>query len=246
MCGRINLTSAPHVLAERFYLDLAPAIRSGLVPRYNIAPGTNIATVVRDPRAEGRVLRAMRWGLVPPWGEGPGSGRRLINARSETVREKPAFREAFAARRCLIPVNGFYEWRQDAGPARPFLFRRPDAGLFALAGLWETWRDADGRELDTCAILTTDANATMRPVHHRMPVILPAADWRLWCDLPAASLDEVAGLLRPAPADLLIAHPVSRRVNSPSCDEPACLEAVDDGADGQLGLFGDDDQGATA
>lgn len=247
MCGRINLTSAPHVLAERFYLDLAP----DLVPRYNIAPGTDIAAVTADPRAEHRVLRAMRWGLVPPWDEGPGAGRPLINARGETARAKPAFREAFARRRCLIPVNGFYEWRQGGVPQRPFLFHRPDAEVFALAGLWETRREADGREVDTCAIVTTAANAIMRPIHHRMPVILPAADWRLWCDLPEASLDEVAGLLKPAPADLLLAHPVSRRVNSPSCDDPACLEDVDD-AGGQLGLFGDDDllaendQGETA
>ncbi|MCP4572263.1 MAG: SOS response-associated peptidase [bacterium] len=242
MCGRINLTSAPHVLAERFYLDLEP----DLLPRYNIAPGTDIAVVAADPRAEHRILRAMRWGLVPPWSEGPKAGRQLINARGETVREKPAFREAFARRRCLIPVNGFYEWRPGPGPRRPYLFRRPDADLFALAGLWETWRGPDGREVETCAIVTTAANEVMRPIHHRMPVILPAADWRLWCDLPDASLDQVAGLLKPAPADLLLAHPVSRRVNSPSCDEPDCLEAVDDDTGDQLDLFGDDDQGATA
>jgi putative SOS response-associated peptidase YedK len=242
MCGRINLTAAPHVLAERFYLDLVPEI----LPRYNVAPGTDIAAIVPNPRGEGRILRPMRWGLVPPWRADPGGGRQLINARGETVREKPAFREAFARRRCLIPVNGFYEWRQGPGPARPYLFHRPDHDVFALAGLWETWRGPGGDARETCAIVTTSANRLMRPIHHRMPVVLPAADWRLWCDLPEASLDAVAGLLRPAAAELLLVHPVSRRVNSPDFDEPACLEAVDVEQGEQLDLFGNDDQGATA
>ena len=234
MCGRINLTAAPHVLAERFYLDVAP----DLAPRYNIAPGQDVAAVVPDPRSDGRLLRTFRWGLVPPWSPDPRIGPKLINARSETVRDKPAFREAFARRRCLVPVTGFYEWRKGDDGSQPFLVRRRDADVFALAGIWERWEYPGGQAVETCSILTAPANATMRPIHHRMPVIVPEADWRLWFDLAPERREAVAKLLRPAPADLLLAHPVSRRVNNPAWDDPACLEPVEDDRKGQLNLFG--------
>ena len=234
MCGRINLTAAPHVLAERFYLDMVPDLEA----RYNIAPGQDIAAVVPNPRSEGRLLRRFRWGLVPPWSKDPRTGPKLINARSESVREKPAFREAFARRRCLVPVNGFYEWQKDGKASRPYLFRRRDSGVFALAGIWESWEYPGQQVLETCSILTTGANAVMRPIHHRMPVIVPEADWRLWFSLDEAQQDAVAALLQPAPADLLITHPVTSRVNSPAFDDPACLEPVDDDRKGQLNLFG--------
>ncbi len=242
MCGRINLTSAPHVLAERFYLDMIP----DLTPRYNIAPGQDIAAVVPNPRSEGRMLRAFRWGLEPPGNPHLGRAPKLINARSETVGNKPAFREAFAHRRCLIPVNGFYEWQKRSDGSQPYLFRRRDGDVFALAGLWGTWEYPGGRSIASCAILTTAANATMRPIHHRMPVVLPAADWKLWCDLPPDRLDDLSALLGPAPNDLLVTHPVSRRVNSASCDDPVCLEPVADERRGQLDLFAPDDQGASS
>lgn len=234
MCGRINLTSAPHVLAERFYLDIAP----DLVPRYNIAPSQDLAAVLPNPRSEGRVLRMLRWGLVPPWSKGPETGPKLINARSETVREKPAFRDSFARRRCLVPVNGFYEWQKRDGGSQPFLFRRRDHDVFALAGIWERWEYPGGKALETCSILTTAANGVMRPIHHRMPVIVPESDWRLWFSLDEAQQEAVLGLLKPAPADLLIAHPVSRRVNSPAHDDPSLVEPVEDDRRGQLNLFG--------
>ena len=234
MCGRINLIAAPHVLAERFYLDVVPE----LVPRYNIAPGQDIAAVVPNPDSAGRLLRPFRWGLVPPWSKGPTTGPKLINARSETVRDKPAFSDAFARRRCLVPVNGFYEWRKRDGGSWPFLFRRRDHDVFALAGIWERWEYPGQQVLETCSILTTAANATMRPIHHRMPVIVPEADWRLWFALEEDRQPAVLELLRPAPADLLVAHPVSQRVNSPRFDEPACVEPVEDDRKGQLNLFG--------
>lgn len=234
MCGRINLTAAPHVLAERFYLDVVP----DLVPRYNIAPGQDVAAVVPNPRSEGRLLRTFRWGLVPPWSRDPAGGPKLINARSETVRQKRAFREAFARRRCLVPVNGFYEWQRRDGGSQPFLIRRRDRDVFALAGIWERWEYPGGQVLETCSILTTAANAVVRPLHHRMPVIVPAGDWRLWFSLDEAQQEAVAALLRPAPADLLLAHPVTARVGNPAFDDPACLEPVEDDRRGQLNLFG--------
>ena len=233
MCGRIVLSSAPHVLAEKFYLDMVP----DLVPRYNIAPTTDIAAVVPNPKTTGNLIRMFRWGLVPPWSPGPEAGAKMINARSETVREKPSFREAFAHRRCLIPVDGFYEWQKRDKVKHPFLFRRKDQEVFALAGLWEQWEYPGGRKLDTCSILTTAANSTMRPIHHRMPVILPAKDWQVWLNLPADKAATLTSLLKPCAADLLQAHPVSDRVNKPAHDDPTNLDPVWDDPQGQMNLF---------
>ena len=235
VCGRINLTSAPHVLAEKFYLDMIPELE----PRYNIAPSQAVAAVVPNPLSPGRLLRMFRWGLEPSWRQTDQRTTAPINARSETVRDKPTFREAFARRRCLIPVNGFYEWQQRPGGVQPWLFRQPDHGVFALAGLWETPDESATGEpkAGTCAILTTRANRVMRPIHHRMPVILAEADWGRWLELPPAGLDELAAMLRPAPTDQLLTHPVDRRVNRPDWDEPDCLAAVPDDSDDQLNLF---------
>lgn len=233
MCGRIILSSAPHVLAEKFFLDMVPDLQ----PRYNIAPTTDIAAVVPNPDTTGRLIRMFRWGLVPPWSPGPEIGVKMINARSETVLEKPSFREAFTRRRCLIPVDGFYEWQKRDKLRQPYLFRKKDQSVFALAGLWEQWEYPGGRQLDTCSILTTSANGTMRPIHHRMPVILPEKDWKIWLDLTPENADTLTKLLKPCANDILLAHPVSPRVNKPAFDSPACLEPVWDDPQGQMNLF---------
>jgi len=233
MCGRIILTSAPHILAEKFFLDMVPEV----VPRFNIAPASDIAGVVANPRSVGRLVRMFRWGLVPPWSSGPEVGAKMINARSETVLEKPSFKEAFLGRRCLIPVDGFYEWQKREDGKQPFLFRRKDHSVFALAGLWEQWKDEEGRELETCTILTTAANATMRPIHQRMPVVLPESDWKAWLDLPADQAKQLMKLLRPCAPDVLLAHPVTRQVNKPAFDQPGCLEPVWDDPEGQMNRF---------
>jgi putative SOS response-associated peptidase YedK len=233
MCGRIVLFSAPHVLAEKFYLDMLP----DLLPRYNIGPSSNIAGVVANPRSDGRMVRMFRWGLVPPWSPDPDVGAKMINARSETVLEKPSFREAFLARRCLIPVDGFYEWQKRDGVSQPFLFRPKDQGVFALAGLWENWEYPGERKLETCTILTTAANSTMRPIHHRMPVILPEKDWKVWLDLSRKKAEQLTTLLQPCASDVLLAHPVSRQVNKPAFDQPECLEPVWDDPRGQMNMF---------
>lgn len=233
MCGRIILSSAPHVLAEKFFLDVVP----DLLPRYNIAPTSDIAAVVPNPRSLGRLVKTLRWGLVPPWSPGPEVGAKMINARSETVLDKPSFRDAFACRRCLIPVDGFYEWQKRDGVRQPFVFRRPDGDVFALAGLWERWEYPGGRRLETCTVLTTAANSTMRPIHHRMPAVLPEKDWKIWLDLPADKAHQLTKLLRPCDAEFLRAHPVSRRVNKPDFDDPECLKPVWDDPRGQMNLF---------
>lgn len=233
MCGHIILFSAPHVLAEKFFLDEVPV----LSPRYNIAPASDIAGVVPNPRSVGRLVKMFRWGLVPPWSKGSEVGVKMINARSETVLEKPSFREAFLARRCLVPVDGFFEWQKRENGKQPFLFRRKDQTVFALAGLWEKWQDDQGQPLETCTILTTTANSTMRPIHHRMPVVLPEAGWKDWLDLPGDKADHLLKLLRPSSPDILLAHPVTRKVNKPAFDQPECLEPVWDDPQGQMNLF---------
>lgn len=234
MCGRIVLSSAPHVLAETFYLDVVP----DLVPRWNIAPGTDIAAVVPNPASPGNLLRMLRWGLVAAWDRGDGGSPQLINARGETVLDKPAFRDAFRRRRCLFPVDGFFEWRKRDGRSQPFHFRARDGRPLALAGLWEAREQPGDRRFETGAIITTEANALMRPVHHRMPVILPASAWKIWLGAPADEAENLLSLLQPAPAELLLAHPVTTKVGNPAFDGPECVEPVEDERTGQLNLFG--------
>lgn len=172
MCGRFALIRSPEELTRVFGLAECP----DLAPRANIAPATNIAVVRRSP-AGARALHLLRWGLVPHWRQNPTDGPRPINARSETVLTKPAFREAFRQRRCLIPVDGFYEWQAQGRTKQPFFFSDPQGQVLALAGLWEWWRAPDGGLLRTCCILTTAANAQVAPVHERMPLILAPRAW---------------------------------------------------------------------
>lgn len=225
MCGRFTLRNSPAEIAEHFRLD--PADLPDLRPRFNIAPTQPVAAVAPSSKEEGRSLALLRWGLVPPWVDDPADFPTLINARAETAPEKPAFREAFRDRRCLVPADGFYEWTEpeDGGPKRPYYVSRPDGGLFSFAGLWERWSGEGGRTIDSCTILTTDPNEVVGPLHDRMPVILDRAHYEAWLD-PGGSRSQLEALLRPAPAGTLRAVPVSRRVNSPENDDPACIEPV--------------------
>jgi len=197
--------------------------------RYNITPGTKIPALRRRPKAGGseETEPAMpRWGLVPAWmkEEAPGAG--LVNARAESLEVKPSFREAFRSRRCLIPASGFYEWKI-AGRARlPWLFQLPDAEPFFLAGLWDNWRAPDGGEFETCAVITTEPNRLMQPIHHRMPAILPLEAGQAWLD-PEARPEELRRWLMPFPAEQMQARAVSLRVNSVANDDAACLRPVD-------------------
>lgn len=234
MCGRIVQSVAPHQLAEEFFLDMVPDI----LPRYNIAPTQDIAAVLPNGKSEGRLMASLRWGLVPHWSPHDDSSARMINARSETVLEKSSFRDSFRERRCLIPVNGFYEWQKRDGIKQPFLFQNRAKGLFALAGIWDRWEYPGGKELNSCTILTTAANAVMRPIHHRMPVILPRKDWDLWLRLDPDQAESLTSLLKPLDTDDLLASPVSREVNRPDFDSPKCLDPIWDDQGGQLNLFG--------
>ena len=234
MCGRVVLSSAPHLLAERFFLDMVPE----LLPRFNIAPGQKLPVVVPNPNTEGRLIQSLHWGLELPWQKGPSNGPKLINARSETIQDKPAFRDAFRHNRCLVPVDGFYEWQKRPDGRQPFYFNARDGLPMGLAAIWSRNEYPGGHVVDSCSILTTSANSVMRPVHHRMPVILPPEDWKFWLDLPADKADTLQGLLNPLPAELMQSWPVGRQVNSPGHDGPDCIEPIWDDKGGQLNLFG--------
>lgn len=216
MCGRYTLAVSPAQLAARF--GVAPL---ELQPRYNIAP-TQPAPVVRLGD-DGREMTLLRWGLIPSWANDASIGARLINARSETVLEKPAFRTAFRRRRCLIPASGFYEWQATAAGKQPFYITSVDGEPMAFAGLWEQWRAPDGALLESYTILTTAANAVVAPIHDRMPVILPPDLDALWLD-PAADVSRLHALCLNPPPVALRAYPVSRAVNQVRNDNEELIQ----------------------
>jgi putative SOS response-associated peptidase YedK len=210
VCGRITLRITADELQNAFGF-VAPA---GYRPRYNVAPSQDVLAL-----AEGG-LRTFRWGLVPSWAEKPSIGSRMINARSETVAEKPAFRAAFSRRRCLVLADGFYEWKRDGVSKRPHLIRLRSGAAFTLAGLWERW-SREGSEIESCTILTISPNELVGSVHDRMPVIIGDGDRNRWLD-GATSRDEARQMLIPFPASEMELYEVSTIVNSPANDVPEC------------------------
>lgn len=216
MCGRYLISLPPEAMRTLFEFDEQPNFPA----RYNIAPTQPVPII----RLEGgrRHFVLVRWGLIPSWvKEEPKS--LLINARAETIAEKPSFRAAFRHRRALMPADGFYEWKvMPKGPKQPYLIRRRDGRPFAMAALWDNWMTADGSEIESCAVVTTDANATLAPIHERMPVILDEKDWARWLD-PLTPLRELQALMKPAPDDLLEAIPVSEGVNRVANDHPGLI-----------------------
>ena len=212
MCGRYSLTASLQELAERFEFDSDQEI---FQPRYNIAPTQQVLTVVGG---ETRRAGFMRWGLIPSWSKGGPTSRPLINARAETVAEKPAFRGSLRNRRCLVPADGFYEWQKVAGAKRPMRVTMRSGEPFAFAGLWSMGSDSEGNRISSCAIITTAANDVLKPIHHRMPVILAQEVEDLWLDPSLDDSDELTQFLEPYPDDALEAYEVSRLVNSASND----------------------------
>ena len=218
MCGRFALHHTTDEVADLFSVD---HVAAGLLPRYNIAPSQPVSVIVQHDH---RTLEAFRWGLVPFWAKEAKIGNRMINARAETLAQKPAFRAAVKRRRCLIPASGFYEWRKAGSAKEPTYVFRTDQRPLAMAGLWEEWCSPDDEILHSCAIVTTAANDFMRPIHHRMPVILDPPAAETWLSLAITEPGELAGLLKPYGPDALMAHPVSPQVNVPEYDAPDCLE----------------------
>jgi putative SOS response-associated peptidase YedK len=218
VCGRFGLFVTPEVLEQYFTLTDFEAAPS-FPPRYNLTPGQAVA-VVREHEG-GRRVDALRWGLIPFWAKNAAIGRKLINARLDAVATKPAFREAWTRRRCLIPASGFYEWSEPVGGRkRPYFIRPSDEPVLALAGLWERWRSPAGDKLETCVIMTTDANAQLAPIHDRMPLLIPHDAFALWLD-PKRSVEEIAPLAARSPA--LDARPVSLAVNDPRKDDQTLI-----------------------
>jgi len=233
VCGRYVQISSPTLLAEHF--DVDEVVTTTLDPDYNVAPRDDVYGVVERERGT-RVLESLRWGLVPSWADDLKIGDRMINARAETLAEKPAYQRAFARRRCILPADGFYEWRalpkQGSARARkqPMFIHRRDGEPLAFAGLWDTWRDPADREspwIVSCVIVTTRANEMLAPIHDRMPVVLPDAAWSTWLDPVERDLDRLARLLVPAPSDWFEAFPVSTRVNKADHNGPDLVEPVE-------------------
>lgn len=229
MCGRFTSAAQLSLLAEQFRAE--PAGVEGHQPSWNVAPASDILVVVAGSDGA-RQLRELRWGLVPRWAKDPTAGNKMINIRAETVREKPSWKSSLARRRCIIPIDGFYEW-QDQGKGRrkqPFYIIARDEQPLALAGLWATWRDpergGDG-ELWTCTILTTTANELMASVHHRMPVILPPEAWDAWLDPGNTDVEQLAALLKPAPEELLALWPVEPAVGNVRNNSPELLRPLE-------------------
>lgn len=217
MCGRYRLTRAEK-MAQKFQAEFTGELR----PRYNIAP-TQPVPVVRTTDS-GRVIASMRWSLIPSWASDVSSAQ--INARSETILEKPAFKESFELRRCLIPVDGFYEWRRRVNTKQAFHFGLKDDSLFAFAGIWDRWKSPGGSLIESCAILTTTPNELLRDVHDRMPAILGEEDYDAWLTTAPSGSHRLTDLLLPYEADLMRRYPVSSLVNSPENDVPACSAEV--------------------
>lgn len=217
MCGRMSLYFPKEDLEARFDAHLAEDVTYR--PRYNIAPDSSIEIITSENPDE---IDQYTWGFIPNLAGGP--EQRFINARSETAHEKPAFRDAWVHRPCLVLTSGFYEWKQrNGGPKEPYRIYRPDNSAFALAGLWEKWTPETGDPIRTVTILTTEANAVVRPIHDRMPVVLPREREDEWL---VRSADDRRDLIRPVSADLLDAHPISTMVNDPSNDDPRVIEPL--------------------
>lgn len=225
MCGRFTLRTPPIRLIEQF----ACTFPADLAPRYNIAPTQAVLAVRQLPGAADRQLAALRWGLIPFWAKEAAIGNRMINARSETVADKPAFRAAFRRRRCLIPADGYYEWKKIGKAKQPYRIRLQDESPFAMAGLWERWDDpATGQTVESSTILTTEANPLTADVHDRMPVILKPGDYELWLSPDLADARGLLPLLRPYPVESMAMDRVSTVVNSPRNENAECIVPVED------------------
>jgi putative SOS response-associated peptidase YedK len=218
MCGRFSMAVPLPALLSRFKVGRAP---SSLHPLYNIAPSQNAPVILNDGD---RIMEELRWGLIPSWAKDPAIGNKLINARAETVTEKASFKRPFQSRRCLVPADGFYEWRftKTTKGKIPMRIRLKSQEPFAMAGLWERWKDAEGKELRTFTIITTEANEALQPIHNRMPVILKRTDEEAWLD-PKAQATRLTALLAPYPAEEMEAYEISKLINNAAVNTPDCV-----------------------
>jgi len=222
MCGRFELHSAFEIIAKIFGLEG----KAFMMPAgYNISPGRDIAIVVNDGGA--KKLSTCRWGFVPSWSKELNDGYKMINARAETVAEKPSFRQAFGRHRCIVVADGFYEWKSEGGRKRPFYIHQRDGKPFGMAGLYNTWTSPEGNQVCTTTIITTEANEAVRPIHDRMPVIMQPSAYDLWLDPAVHEKEKLLPMLKPYPDKELELYEVSTKVNSPKNDSNENIERLD-------------------
>jgi putative SOS response-associated peptidase YedK len=234
MCGRYRLSRRKQLVAD--YFDAVPG-DGEWNPRYNIAPTLPVPIIRQHPKEPRRELSLVRWGLIPSWAKDASISAQMINARAETAATRPAFRDAFLSRRCLVPADGFYEWAQNGKTKQPYCFEVDDGELFAFAGLWDRWKDPSGQWIKSCSILTTTPNAVTSAVHDRMPVILDRINYDLWLDPGMRNVDAVSELLKPYDARAMRSYPVSNRVNHVANDDAECAKRIELEAPTQAHLF---------
>lgn len=222
MCGRFTQTASPAVIAQQFGVAVPPLFTA----HYNIAPSQPVAAIRIELSTTTRELVLLRWGLIPSWAKDPKVGHQCINAKAETVAEKPSFRAAFKSRRCLVIATGFYEWQVQGRRKQPMWIGLKSHRPFAFAGLWEQWHSPEGSDIESCTILTTEPTELLRPIHNRMPVILVPSTYDQWLDPTVHNAETLKSLIRPYPSEELTAYPVSTLVNNPRHDAPDCLEPL--------------------
>jgi putative SOS response-associated peptidase YedK len=232
MCGRFTLTVTWEELMTRYLID-PESVSPFHIPRYNIAPTQMVTAIINDGSTNR--IGQLQWGLVPSWAKDSSAGAKMINARSETLEDKPAYRMPFYRKRCLIPADGFYEWQKNGNGKQPFRISLKNGEVFSMAGLYDTWITPSGDKLSTCTVITTEPNQLMAPIHNRMPVILRPADEALWLERQTSShtpegspsvLQSLKELLRPYPAEDMQAIPVSTTVNSVKNDTEDCIRSI--------------------
>ena len=234
MCGRYRLSRRKQLIQE--YFDTADEV--DWEPRYNIAPSQDVGIIRQDREKPERRFSLARWGLIPSWARDASIGFKTINARAETVASKPAFRDAFTSRRCLLPADGFFEWSHRGKEKQPFHFGMQDDSLFAFAGLWDQWRDPNGAVIESCSILTTTPNSRLADIHDRMPVILRQEDYDSWLDPGLRDVKALGGLLVSFDAAKMRRFPVSTRINSVTNDDPDCVVPMHSSLPARSALFG--------
>jgi putative SOS response-associated peptidase YedK len=233
MCGRYRLSRRKQIIEEHFETE---SWDDDWLPRYNIAPAQIVPVIRQHPKESVREVALMKWGLIPHWAKAPSIATSTINAKSETAATKPAFRDPLKSQRCLISADGFYEWKRIATSKQPYCFEVNDGQLFAFAGIWDGWKDANGQWVKTCSILTTTPNSVTSAVHDRMPVILDPDGYDLWLDPGMQDVAVVTELFKSYDARLMRCYPVSSRVNHVVNDDEQCSEPVEI-TDGQNRLF---------
>ena len=227
MCGRYRLSRRKQLVEEYFG---SVSEDDDWIPRYNIAPSQQVLTILQDSREPVRRLSTMRWGLIPSWAKDPSIGYKTINARAETIERTASFREPFRSQRCLIPADGFYEWKREGKTRQPYCFEVGDGELFAFAGLWDRWTDPQGKLIESCTILTTTPNSLLASIHDRMPVILRPENHDLWLDPAFRNTISISEMLRPFEAKMMRSYPVSTRVNQVQNDDADCATPLEAGA----------------